>query len=63
MFDIENKIGKQIHSKLFTVYLSKDYFIEFNGKRLYVPIQIKTGIKRLKYNEYMKIINFQSLNK
>ena len=58
MFDIENKIGKQIHSKLFTVYLSKDYFIEFNGKRLYVPIQIKTGIKRLKYNEYIEIINF-----
>lgn len=58
MFDLENKLQSKLREKLFTIYLSKDYYIENKGERYYVPVQIKVDKNRLNFDEYFKILDY-----
>ena len=49
MFDLENKLQTKLREKLFTIYLSREYYIENKGNRYYVPVQLKIDKNRLLY--------------
>lgn len=58
MFDLENKLQSKLREKLFTIYLSKEYYVENKGNRYYVPVQIKVDKNRLSFDEYFKILDY-----
>lgn len=58
MFDLENKLQTKLREKLFTIYLSREYYIENKGNRYYVPVQLKIDKNRLTFDEYFKILDY-----
>lgn len=58
LFDLENKLHKQLNEKWFAIYFSKSCYYDYRGDRLYVPFRIKIEKERKSFNEYRDILGF-----